>query len=1055
MTRSQSPPLLSHIRGARNYQEQLAALRSLKDEIVGHDQYKEEWVGYGVIKVIVRILQTTRSATRPSSKESRGQAGQSRALSEDEVLRLQALQLLASFASGGPAFLSPLHGCGVIPVILSNISPLENPPQVILTALRALSNIADAASLAAPGSNDSTILADTLFAPRYLDSLYAILTSDSTATVVQEQKGLVARLISRLCKEAHHQNTLANGGILDALATILASFVVQRGEVVPEAAVVGQSDGLAEIIPSPAPRRANLALVLEAISVIIADSRFRACMLLCSPAIMAVFPSVELSPLGKEMKSASTALEMSGLSILGSKRTGAMDHLLPIVPTSQPKSLASHFAQFPPLGYSLSREQLFSNGKPSISRAFWDPARQESASSDGDADTDDPESPLIPWLIHLVRSTADAERAMAASVVASLFKAGFANPEREAALGMLVIPLLCQLLKEHDKEREASATDSPFVEPDTALGWAVLERTPTVIARLVADSEYLQQSAFDCGVVKLVCKLLKDSYEPLSARSAPRPWSPNPDSGGEQSEGVSSCRTGPPGVLPIYTHKIKMRESALKLMAAMITFKEEYRKAMVEQDIVPYIVESLYRSPRKPRSSKEKPKEGPGAEGNDADHVDHDSPYGTNPSTVIIAACHVIRILGRSVSNLRTRLEDHGVAMPVFRLLKHPDAEVQIAACGAVCNLILEYSPMREPLIKEGIVKVLCEHAHSLSPRLRLNSMWALKHVVIGAGNDLKKQCLDELEPGWLVQLICDDTEDDALHARMKLERQAPDADEDDEDMEIEPRETEAPEDLSGRTWLWPPMYRISSSSTGNWLPSVRRESPRMQRAEKKLIALRGAELNPTRKARVDDLAIQEQGLCFIGNLIVPPASAVGSSVSQEIQDMTEMVDYVFLNLGQDRLFEILASKLRVKVLHPFARRRYPSSAGDDSSSSSSRVLYPQTKVVEAVVRILSHLAASIPRHRQLVIAQTELLRLLGGHFNSKDMEVRRLLCHLMANLVCVDDSSDAQGRVQRAQELKKMGFLSKLETLEQMDAELDVRERAKDAAWQMKAGYS
>jgi len=52
-----------------------------------------------------------------------------------------------------------------------------------------------------------------------------------------------------------------------------------------------------------------------------------------------------------------------------------------------------------------------------------------------------------------------------------------------------------------------------------------------------------------------------------------------------------------------------------------------------------------------------------------------------------------------------------------------------------------------------------------------------------------------------------------------------------------------------------------------------------------------------------------------------------------------------------------------------------------------------------------------------------------------------------------VDDANDSQACAQRAQELKKLGFLARLENLEH-DVELDVRERAKTAVWQMKQSY-
>lgn len=333
-------------------------------------------------------------------------------------------------------------------------------------------------------------------------------------------------------------------------------------------------------------------------------------------------------------------------------------------------------------------------------------------------------------------------------------------------------------------------------------------------------------------------------------------------------------------------------------------------------------------------------------------------------------------------------------------------------------------------LVELGIMKVLCEHAHSQHAPLRLNALWALKHFVDGVGAETKKACVDELEPGWLVRLICDDTEDEALYARMKSERQtpAPRGDGMDEDVEMDQEE-------EARSWGSSSLHRASFPKTSH----ERTKTLRVRQAESRLAALREAELNPVRRARSDDLAIQEQGLDFIRNLLGP----AGSSNMDAQQETTEMIDYLFSELGQDRLFGILASKLRVKVLHPFGRR---TAAG----IQNSRVLYPQPKIVEAVMYVLVHIAASVPRHRQLVIAQTDLLKLLSNHFTNKDKNVRLALCHLMANLTWRDGTTDTQSSSQRAHELKRLGMLSKIEKLAADDAELDVRERAKSAKWQI-----
>lgn len=253
--------------------------------------------------------------------------------------------------------------------------------------------------------------------------------------------------------------------------------------------------------------------------------------------------------------------------------------------------------------------------------------------------------------------------------------------------------------------------------------------------------------------------------------------------------------------------------------------------------------------------------------------------------------------------------------------------------------------------------------------------------------------------------------------------------DEMDEDVEMDQTE-----DQNRKSWLF------TGSAIQQEMDGKR--AIRMRQAEAKLAAIRDSELNPVRKARNDDLAIQEQGLGFIRNLIGETWGAA-SGGNPSSSETTEMIDFLFSELGRDRLFDILASKLRPRYLHAFSRRA--ASAGREA-----RVLYPQAKIIAAVIFILVHMAASVPRHRQLVIAQTELLRLAGNHFTSKDKEVRMALCHLISNLTIVDDPDDGSACAQRALELRKLGFLPKLEALKQEDCELQVKEQAKTAAWQM-----
>lgn len=91
-------PWVSQIRNARNTAEQIVVLKALKNELIGHPPKKETAVAAGVLDPIVR-LSLNRTASRNDGK-SHDYSFASRPLSEEEVARLQGVQVIASIALG-------------------------------------------------------------------------------------------------------------------------------------------------------------------------------------------------------------------------------------------------------------------------------------------------------------------------------------------------------------------------------------------------------------------------------------------------------------------------------------------------------------------------------------------------------------------------------------------------------------------------------------------------------------------------------------------------------------------------------------------------------------------------------------------------------------------------------------------------------------------------------------------------------------------------------------------------------------------------------------------
>ena len=94
-------PWVPQIRNARSSAEQIAALRALKNELIGHPSKKEAVVVSGILDPVVRLV--SHRAVRQDGK-SHDHSFASRPLNEEETVRLQGLHVIASIALGKNSF---------------------------------------------------------------------------------------------------------------------------------------------------------------------------------------------------------------------------------------------------------------------------------------------------------------------------------------------------------------------------------------------------------------------------------------------------------------------------------------------------------------------------------------------------------------------------------------------------------------------------------------------------------------------------------------------------------------------------------------------------------------------------------------------------------------------------------------------------------------------------------------------------------------------------------------------------------------------------------------
>jgi hypothetical protein len=475
---------------------------------------------------------------------------------------------------------------------------------------------------------------------------------------------LAASLIGKLCIEETHKTTLAELGVLDALALKIASFVVAKGFVLPGAEAHLKEPGALETLPLPAPGSAKLAPILRAVAVIIEQSKWRAEHFLSSPGIVTVFPKQVPGFAPSDIKKGPWgSTYLSGSAVPRHCGGNPMDQLLPSVPLAHTKSSSSS-ANFPPLGHGGSQRRP-NHPYPTPFSLPETPMPE------------DDENAVIPWLLCIIRSESGMVRLMSARLVTVLFRLGLAKKHRIPMFSYLLIPILVRML-----DKDFRLPDEEGVNYDGLLSSTqrLKEEAPAVLAHLVVDDQELQKHAVEGNALKRLSQLLKETYNPITEHSRPM-WHAEDTPARDLESLPQECRLGPSGYSPTLCHVMRYRENILKALAALVPFKDEYRKAICEHGVVPYIIDAL-----KPRPSD--------APANDS--MPKNTASDGNPTPTILAACGAARMLTRSVSVLRTSLIDAGVAQPLFALLRHSDLEVQTAATAAICNLALDFSPMKE-----------------------------------------------------------------------------------------------------------------------------------------------------------------------------------------------------------------------------------------------------------------------------------------------------------------------------------------------------------------------
>ncbi|XP_043266482.1 armadillo repeat-containing protein 8-like [Venturia canescens] len=177
-----------------------------------------------------------------------------------------------------------------------------------------------------------------------------------------------------------------------------------------------------------------------------------------------------------------------------------------------------------------------------------------------------------------------------------------------------------------------------------------------------------------------------------------------------------------------------MRQAAFRAFASLGANDEDIRKRIIETENLMEQVVSGLQDPGGPR--------------------------------VRLAAVRCLHSLSRSVQQLRTTFQDHAVWRPLMQLLHGADKGLEgrgegeedllTVASSTLCNLLLEFSPSKEPILESGGVELLCSLTKRPDPSLRLNGIWALMNVAFQAEQRVKSQILSCLGTDQIFRLLAD-----------------------------------------------------------------------------------------------------------------------------------------------------------------------------------------------------------------------------------------------------------------------------------------------------------
>lgn len=251
------------------------------------------------------------------------------------------------------------------------------------------------------------------------------------------------------------------------------------------------------------------------------------------------------------------------------------------------------------------------------------------------------------------------------------------------------------------------------------------------LTQLVQNSSNLQRVATEADAVSKLANMIF-AFQPACAKPAtskPRSNNRSPSSTLLASRDYNARRLAnrdDDGDTYMEEASPEFRSGMLTALAALSDKFDPARDAIIAHGILPIIVEGLSES---------------------------------HPS-IVLACVQCIRSLSRSVKILRRDVAKDKIGEQLLSLLESPHKGIQRCASSTLCNLVLEFSPVRSVVIKKGGTDVIINLLQSEDQEIRKNCLWALKNMLFKADLETKNAVMSRLGYDCLEALFDDDQPD-------------------------------------------------------------------------------------------------------------------------------------------------------------------------------------------------------------------------------------------------------------------------------------------------------